>query len=175
MIISNNYHPAMKKCLLFGLVILLQSCLIQTKLVSEKQPGYNDKPKRIYITIVGSLSTDNFSDGLLAGLIKKLREKNIASDGLDSFGLSEQTKADFAKGTDDFKPDASLRISIQSITAMSHGAAGGNFDLTLTDTKTRHTVWTGTMDITGHLDSKLAINSAVNAIVEKLVADGVVG
>jgi hypothetical protein len=98
----------MKKYLLFGFVILLQSCLVQTKLVSNKQAGYNAKPKRIYITIVGSLNTDNFCDGVLAGLIQKLKEKNIAGDGLDSFGLSDQTTADFAKGISDFKPDASL-------------------------------------------------------------------
>lgn len=164
----------MKKNLFLVLVILLQSCLVQTKLVSNKQTGYKGKPARIYITIAGSLNTNNFCDGVLAGLIQKFKEKNITSDGQDSFGLSEQTKADFAKGISDFKPDASLMINLQEILGKSHGPAGGTFELVLTDSRTRAKVWTGTMDVNGHLDSQLAINSAVNAIVAKLVADGIV-
>jgi len=164
----------MKKTLLFSVAILLQSCLVQTKLVSNKQPGYIDKPTRIYIMIIGSLNTDNFSDGVLAGLIQKLKDKNVVSDGLDSFGLSNETKSDFAKGMNDFKADASLQINIQDVTTMRQGAAGGNFKLTLTDNKTQNTVWSGNMVITGHLESKLVINSAVNNIIAKLVADGIV-
>jgi hypothetical protein len=64
-------------------------------------------------------------------------------------------------------------IKLLEIVKERHGPYGGTFELSLTDNRTKAKVWTGTMDITGHLDSKLVINSAVKYIMNKLSADGI--
>jgi len=111
---------------------------------------------------------------MLAGMIQKFKEKNIVCDGLVSFELSKETNEDFAKGIDNYKPDASLMINLQETRVMGYGPMGGRFDLTLTDRRTKQQVWTGSLNVSGHLDSKATINKTIDSIIGKLTEDGIV-
>jgi hypothetical protein len=174
----------MKKILSFTTIFLLvlsSSCLAQTfHMTGRRQPGYSAKPERIYVMVIGSLNTDDFSDGLLAGLIREFKKKGIMSDGLDGFEKSKETQADFAKGISDFKPEVSLTVRLDELnTYTDKKHTGAKFALTLADGKTGSEVWTGELtitgrDITGDLYNHHFTNSAVKAIIARLTADGIV-
>ncbi len=155
------------------LLIALQSC-VSSKLETNKDAEYTQKPRKIFLVISGSKDAKQFNTQLYNSLVRNFKKRNIVCDGFVRDPLSLQTEQDINNSINNFDPDALMVIKMTKVDMMNGGAGGGTFEISLIENKKKKTVWKGVLDVTGPFNGTDVVNSATKTIIKKLQDDQVI-
>jgi hypothetical protein len=153
-----------------AIILILQSC-ISTKIVTNKDVRYNQKPKKLYMIITNSKDGKAFSQDLYNGLTQNFKNRSIICDGFVRDPLSLKTEQDIDKDINTFNPDALLLIKMTKITIMNGSPGSAIYELSLIEGKAKKAVWKGNLDVYGPFWNVSTVNSAIKTVITKMQED----
>ncbi|MBB6111047.1 hypothetical protein SAMN05421821_11065 [Mucilaginibacter lappiensis] len=153
-----------------AVIFILQSC-VSTKIETNKDAGYNQKPKKLYMIITNAKDGKAFGQDLYNGLTLNFKTRNIICDGFVRDPLSLKTEQDIDNDINTFNPDALLLVKMTKITIMNGAPGSAVYELSLIEGKAKKVVWKGNLDVYGPFWNVSTVNSAIKTVINKMQED----
>lgn len=173
-----------KNLLVASLVaIMCISCTTAT-IQTNKLPDYNEKAKKIYVTITASEGSRVFINHLSFQLEKQLKEKGVEIGFYQVDPLSLELQDNLEEKIKAYNPDILMVIKQTERTLSANNPHYGNYGTTETGTtldliifpknSSNKPVWRGNLKASAQFGLETASIKAAKRIVDALLTDGVI-